>query len=67
MTDQFDRAQELEIEEWERRQRDAVRPAPVRESSPDCRHCGDPIPEARRKAVPGCQLCVECQTYIETL
>lgn len=27
--------------------------------------CGAPIPEARRRAVPGVTLCIECQTRIE--
>ena len=27
----------------------------------DCEDCGEPIPEARRKAVPGVRLCVTCQ------
>lgn len=31
---------------------------PARE---DYAKCGEPIPAARREAVPGCQLCVECQ------
>ena len=31
------------------------------ESATECADCGDAIPEARRRAVPGCQLCVECQ------
>jgi phage/conjugal plasmid C-4 type zinc finger TraR family protein len=26
-----------------------------------CAHCGKPIPEARRAAVPGVRLCVPCQ------
>ncbi len=26
-----------------------------------CEECGDPIPKARRKAVPGVRLCVPCQ------
>lgn len=26
-----------------------------------CAECGEPIPEARRKAVPGVRLCVNCQ------
>ncbi|MET4616516.1 phage/conjugal plasmid C-4 type zinc finger TraR family protein [Stenotrophomonas sp. 2619] len=26
-----------------------------------CEHCDAPIPEARRKAVPGVRLCVRCQ------
>jgi len=27
-----------------------------------CEECGAPIPEARRKAVPGVRLCVVCQS-----
>lgn len=27
-----------------------------------CAECGKPIPEARRKAVPGVRLCVACQS-----
>ncbi len=30
-------------------------------SAEECEECGDEIPEARRKAVPGVQLCVFCQ------
>lgn len=30
-----------------------------------CAECGEPIPEARRQAVPGCRLCVECQSERE--
>jgi phage/conjugal plasmid C-4 type zinc finger TraR family protein len=26
-----------------------------------CEECGEPIPEARRKAVPGVRLCLACQ------
>jgi phage/conjugal plasmid C-4 type zinc finger TraR family protein len=26
-----------------------------------CAECDEPIPEARRSAIPGVQLCVECQ------
>jgi phage/conjugal plasmid C-4 type zinc finger TraR family protein len=28
---------------------------------PDCEDCEAPIPEARRRAVPGVRLCVACQ------
>ena len=28
----------------------------------DCADCGEPIPEARRRAQPGVTLCVPCQT-----
>jgi len=34
---------------------------PTLPSARHCVECGDPIPEARRQAVPGVQLCVECQ------
>lgn len=30
-----------------------------------CAECGEPIPEARRLAVPDCRLCIECQTERE--
>ena len=30
-----------------------------------CAECGDRIPKARRQAVPGVQLCVDCQNYAE--
>lgn len=33
----------------------------VRPSAEFCAECDDPIPEARRVAVPGVQLCVNCQ------
>ena len=26
-----------------------------------CENCGEPIPEGRRKALPGVRLCIECQ------
>lgn len=34
-------------------------------SRADCVRCGEPIPAARREAVPGVQLCVECQSIRE--
>jgi len=30
-------------------------------SALECADCGDPIPEARRLAVPGCTRCRDCQ------
>ena len=30
-----------------------------------CEECDDPIPEARRVALPGVTLCVGCQTLLE--
>jgi phage/conjugal plasmid C-4 type zinc finger TraR family protein len=34
-------------------------------TAPDCEQCGELIPEARRKAAPGCPTCVECQHLLE--
>ncbi|MGJ3522453.1 DksA/TraR family C4-type zinc finger protein [Nitratidesulfovibrio sp. D1] len=30
-----------------------------------CEECGDPIPEARKRALPGVRLCVQCQKEAE--
>ncbi len=30
-----------------------------------CEDCEEPIPEARRRAVPGVRLCVRCQTVVD--
>lgn len=35
---------------------------PVGDSLSHCEECDVPIPEARRKAVPGVRLCIDCQT-----
>ena len=35
--------------------------APRGEGLDECAECGEPIPPARRKAVPGVTLCVDCQ------
>lgn len=35
--------------------------APAVESAATCIDCDEPIPEARRRAIPGVQLCVDCQ------
>ncbi|MGI4953099.1 MAG: DksA/TraR family C4-type zinc finger protein [Janthinobacterium lividum] len=34
---------------------------PAGEGQPHCSLCGEGIPEARRRAVPGVRTCVECQ------
>jgi phage/conjugal plasmid C-4 type zinc finger TraR family protein len=48
---------------------DAVKRARSRlgkgESSSHCDMCGEAIPEARRKALPGVRLCVACQSELE--
>lgn len=62
-----DQAQKLELAEWEARQKQAIQPKPTRESAKWCvaPGCGERIPEDRRMAVPGVQLCIECQSYHE--
>ncbi len=34
---------------------------PIGDARTHCAECGEPIPEARRRAVPGVRTCVECQ------
>ncbi|HEY1749839.1 MAG TPA: DksA/TraR family C4-type zinc finger protein [Caulobacteraceae bacterium] len=45
---------------------DGVRAArarlPVGEGTEHCVDCGDEIPEARRRALPGARTCVKCQS-----
>jgi phage/conjugal plasmid C-4 type zinc finger TraR family protein len=58
-----DRAQEFELEDWRRNQAKAILPAPLLPSAKWCvaPGCGERIPDARQQAVPGVQLCIECQ------
>ncbi|WP_397459883.1 TraR/DksA C4-type zinc finger protein [Pseudomonas paraeruginosa] len=35
------------------------------ESAHECECCGEPIPPRLREAVPGCQTCIECQSFNE--
>lgn len=34
---------------------------PRGESLTECAECGEPIPKARREAIPGVKLCIDCQ------
>jgi phage/conjugal plasmid C-4 type zinc finger TraR family protein len=34
-------------------------------SATECRECDEPIPEPRRQALPGVQLCIDCQSIQE--
>lgn len=70
MTDQFDRA--TEIEEMQRE--DALQAQARRagldgktaaDSAEFCQMCEEPIPELRRQAVAGVQTCIDCQRDIE--
>ena len=38
---------------------------PAGESALECDECDAPIPEARRKAVPGVRLCVACREALD--
>lgn len=38
---------------------------PQGESAEECEECGEPIPEARRKAMPGVRFCVQCQEILD--
>ena len=38
---------------------------PKGESLTHCEECGEPIPEARRAAVPGVRRCIACQEEID--
>ena len=35
------------------------------ESRTHCAECGEPIPEARRRAVPGARYCIACQSAFD--
>lgn len=52
---------EISTAEAVARARSRAAQAGARVSATDCVDCGEPIPEARRMALPGVQLCVECQ------
>lgn len=70
MTDAIDRACAREQEMLADALADQARRAglagkTVADSASTCEDCGGRIPAARRRAVPGCQLCVECQAAHE--
>ncbi|HGT4384672.1 TPA: TraR/DksA C4-type zinc finger protein [Neisseria meningitidis] len=61
MTDIIDQACALEErmrDYWLARHQEQAADAP---SAQECEECGEIIPEARRLAVPGCRLCIECR------
>ncbi len=39
----------------------AMRKTPQGESETHCLECGEEIPKARREAVPGVKICIDCQ------
>ena len=50
------------IDDAARRARESL---PKGESAEFCQECDEPIPQARREALPGVRLCVECQSELE--
>lgn len=71
MVDIFDQASDYEARDREAaisaaRNRLASGPGPEWiDGKPCCRECGEVIPEARVKALPGCGLCRECAEEME--
>lgn len=67
MTDEIDRAAKREAELLSDALRDQARRAGlVGKTVADSAHyCGEPIAQARREALPGCQFCVVCQARRE--
>lgn len=70
MTDIYDRASEREEEVRadalnEQALRAGLVGKTVEDSAEFCHLCEEPIPEARRVALPGVQTCVECQHELE--
>ena len=65
MSDIIDRASEREAEFLADALARHQRPSENRGSLKNCADCGEPIPEARRKAVSGCMRCIVCQEYFE--
>ncbi len=56
VNEQIDASIEDEIKRMQARTR------PSGESLAHCAECEEPIPEARRRAVPGVKLCIDCQS-----
>ncbi|WP_316015791.1 DksA/TraR family C4-type zinc finger protein [Roseobacter sp. HKCCA0434] len=55
VTEQIDASIAEELERMKARRR------PVGASLTHCAECEEPIPEARRAAIPGVKLCMDCQ------
>lgn len=70
MTDVFDRATEREEQHREdalqaQARRAGITGKTVADSATHCRVCNESIPAKRRRALPGVQTCVHCQTELE--
>lgn len=58
-------SEQLRAEHRFEQQRKALAAKPVPQSATDCAECGNEIPEGRRRAIKGVQLCTECQQQTE--
>lgn len=58
--------EQIEASISEELERLRARPIPQGESLTQCAECEDPIPEARRHAIPGVKLCLDCATERDT-
>ena len=71
--DDADRAEVLNsvfLKEQIRKARGALEAGPafqVEQGARFCLECGEKIPKARLRAMPGCQLCMECQQELERM
>ena len=70
MTDKFDRATEIgdalrEDAIQAQRRRANLDGKTAADSAFECSLCDEPIPEARRQALPGVHTCIDCQELIE--
>jgi phage/conjugal plasmid C-4 type zinc finger TraR family protein len=63
--DQFDQAQELDAHYRQQALETQRKNRPQGESRTHCLDCGRKIPDARRRAVPGCQHCIGCAEELE--
>lgn len=45
--------------------RNKIEKSRLAESRNNCLECGEPIPNARRQAILGCTLCIDCQQALE--
>ncbi|MBB1492448.1 DksA/TraR family C4-type zinc finger protein [Paracoccus sp. MC1854] len=59
--------QQIEVSTEEALARMRLRNRTGGESLAECADCGEPIPEARRRAQPGVTLCVACQSEADRL
>lgn len=60
VNEQIDASISDELERMRARRR------PAGESLTHCAECEEPIPEARRQAIPGVKLCIDCQSERDT-